>query len=166
MPPHRYSRDPLSERFDVAARQWLERAYKSKGEWSGQFLAPPGPSALAWCAARGIDPFARDKWGERRWIRAMKRAVYYQAKWYGGLDGFRPERNSSPMSSPIRIVWDTGPRVMRKGWAARRWSLQLKIVSKGAEAQRIGRAAKRRWTDDEGRMNPEWGSTLEDRDWA
>lgn len=161
---HEYPRDPLSERFDVAATQWLERAYRVKGDWSGQFLAPPGPSALAWCAAHGINPLARDKWGERRWVRAFKRSVFWQARWYGGVGGLRGQRNTSPFSSPVRLVWHTGPRVMRSGWAVRRWSLQLKIVSAGDEAERLGHRARRRWTRDG--TQTEWASTLEDRDYA
>lgn len=159
-----YTRDPLSERYDPAARQWLERAYKVKGEWSGQFLAPPGPLALAWCAVHGIDPFARDKWGEIRYVRAFKRSVYWWAKWYGGVDGLTRVRHSSPFASPVRIDWDTTGLVMRKGWAARRYSLQIRIVSAGKEAQAAGRKAKRRWITNNGEAT-QWASTIEDRDW-
>lgn len=157
-----YQRDPLSERFDPPARAWLARAYRVKGDWSGQFLAPPGPAALAWCAARGINPFERDKWGELRYVRAFKRAVYYQAKWYGGVHGFNEARHASPFASPVRVDWDTGPRVMRTGWNARRWSLQIRIVSAGKEAQAIGRKAQRRWIDDRGNATG-WASTPEER---
>jgi len=160
-----YQRDPLSERFDPAARAWIGRAYRVKGEWSGQFLAPPGPKVLMFCAAHGIDPFERDKWGEIRYIRAFKRSVYYQLKWYGGVHGFNAERHTSPFAAPVRINWDTGPRVMRKGWNMKRWSLQIRIVSAGDAAKEAGRKAKRRWVTAKGEAT-EWASTPEDRDYA
>lgn len=132
-------RDPVSEWFDPAARRLLERAYKNQGEWTGQYLAPPSPRALARLALYGVNPYARDRWGEVRWVRAYKRAVYYQLKKHGTASGMNyGQVRASPW--PARsLEWQTGARVMREGWPSRRWAIRVRVHPTGAAASRAAR---------------------------
>lgn len=132
-------RDPVSVWFDEAARQYLERAYRNQGEWTGQYLAPPSPRALARLALMGVNPYARDRWGEVRWVRAYKRAVYFQLKHYGtrtGMD-YGTERTSPwPARS---LEWQTGARIQKAGWPQRRWAIRVRVHPTGAAASRAAR---------------------------
>ena len=140
-------RDPVSVWFDAAARQYLERAYKNQGEWSGQYLAPPSPRAVARLALMGINPYGRDRWGEVRWVRAYKRAVYYQLKHYGTRTGMNyAEDRTSPW--PARsLEWQTGARILKAGWPSRRWAIRIRIHPTGAAASKAARAIpeQKRW---------------------
>lgn len=134
--------------FDAAARQLLERAYRNQGQWTGQYLAPPSPRALARFAAAGVNPYGRDRWGEVRWVRAYKRAVYYQLKKHGYRDGMRYDTvRASPW--PVKsLEWETGKRVLRSGWPSRRWALRVRLHPTGAAASRAAREKipdSRRW---------------------
>ena len=70
-------RDPVSVAMDPAARRFLAQARARRGAWAYTWLAPPSGRWYAWAARRGIPLMARDRWGERRWVRGFKRAVYY-----------------------------------------------------------------------------------------
>jgi len=132
-------RDPVSIWFDDAARQLLERAYRNQGQWTGQYLAPPSPRALAAMALMGASPWERDRWGEVRWVRAYKRACYYQLKKYGTRDGMNyrePRASSWPARS---LEWETGARVLKAGWPQRRWALRIRIHPTGAAASAAAR---------------------------
>ena len=141
----------MSVWFDAAARQFLERAYRNPGEWTGQYLAPPSVRAQVRLGVMGIDPYTRDKWGEVRWVRAYKRAVYFQLKKYGHRDGmvYASERTSPwPARS---LEWQTGARVIKPGWPSRRWAIRIKIHPTGAAASRAAREKVRagdRWIVD------------------
>lgn len=151
-----YSRDPLSERFDLPARKLIEHAYANRGEWAGYLLPPPGPRARAWMAARGIRPYERDRWGELRFIRSFKRSVYWQVKWYGGREGLRASRNSasggkrSHWGAPVRVQWETGRQVTDPGGHLGAWAVRIRIHPKGKATAAAGRRARDRWVDDEG----------------
>lgn len=149
MPP--YTRDPLSERFDVLARTFLARAYAVRGQWAGEYVPPPGPRARAWMLERGISPYEIDRWGEIRWIRAYKRSVYWTANWYGGTTGLRGEPNTGAGAggwhAPVRLEWQTGIRVDRPGWSAARWAVRLRIHPAGSATSRIGREKAERLGD-------------------
>lgn len=132
-------RDPVSEWFDAAARQLLERAYKNQGEWTGQYLAPPSPRALARLAAMGTNPYSRDIWGEVRWVRAYKRAVYYQLKKHGHLAGMRYDAARTSPWPARSLEWQTGARIRKSGWPSRRWALRVRIHPTGAAASRAAR---------------------------
>jgi hypothetical protein len=140
-------RDPVSVWFDAAARQYLERAYQHQGEWSGQYLAPPSPRAVARLALMGINPYGRDRWGEVRWVRAYKRAVYYQLKHHGTRTGMNyAEDRTSPW--PARsLEWQTGARILKAGWPSRRWAIRIRIHPTGAAASKAARAIpeQERW---------------------
>lgn len=147
-----YRRDPLSVRFDVPARRLLGRAYAVRGEWAGDYVPPPGPRAYAWMAAHGIlNPYEIDRWGEIRWIRAYKRAVFWQANWYGGVSALRGQPNTGAGSggwhAPVRLQWETGVRVERAGWAAARWAVRVRVHPAGAATSRIGRERAERLGD-------------------
>jgi hypothetical protein len=134
-------RDPVSVWFDAAAVRYLERAYARPGEWVGIYLAPPTVTQRGRLAflVPGYDPGERDKWGEYRWVRAFKRAVYFQLKHYGYSDGMRPgqERNSPwPAKS---LEWETGKRVLKAGWPARRWAIRVRLHPTGAAASKAAR---------------------------
>ncbi len=140
-------RDPVSAWFDPAARRLLERAYAAQGEWAGQYLAPPSPRALAHLALIGVNPYGRDRWGEVRWVRAYKRAVYYQLKLYGTRDGMNYAQQRVSKWPARSLEWQTGARVLRAGWPQRRWAIRIRIHPTGAAATRAARSipASRRW---------------------
>jgi hypothetical protein len=149
-------RDPVSVWFDQAARQLLERAYRNQGEWTGQYLAPPSARARARLALMGVSPAARDRWGEVRWVRAYKRAVYYQLKKHGFRDQMRyGGERTSPW--PARsLEWQTGARVRKAGWPSARWAIRIRIHPTGAAASRAAREKtpqRERWVIN-GRVTP------------
>ena len=167
-----YTRDPLSRRFDPAARRLVEEAYEVRGEWAGMLLHPPGPRARAWMAANRISPYERDRWGELRFVRAFKRSVYWQVKWYGGLYGLRGVPNSasggreSHWGAPVRVQWQTGRQVPVEGQALGAWAVRIRIHERGDATARAGRRERERWIDDAGhptfrQSNPSYG----DRPW-
>ena len=144
-------RDPVSVWFDSAAQRYLERAYARPGEWTGIYLAPPTAAQCARLAMMGFDPMERDRWGEYRWVRAFKRAVFYNLKKFGYSDGLRvgQYRNSSwPAKS---LEWETGKRVIKQGWPARRWAIRVRLHPTGAAASKAAREkvpARKRWIID------------------
>lgn len=146
-----YRRDPLSERFDVPARRFLARAYTVRGQWAGDYVPPPGPRAWVWLGMHGVNPYEIDRWGEIRWIRAYKRAVYWTANWYGGTQGLRGEPNTGAGSggwhAPVRLEWQTGIRVERPQWTAARWAVRVRIHPAGSATSRIGREKAARLGD-------------------
>ena len=143
-------RDPVSVWFDAAARQFLERAYASPGQWTGQYLAPPSPRAIARLALLGVNPYGRDRWGEVRWVRAYKRAVYYQLRAHGTAARMDYSRvRASPW--PARALeWQTGARVLQPGWPARRWAIRIRLHPPGRAASEAAARlpASRRWVID------------------
>lgn len=171
-----YTRDPLSERFDVLSRQLIEEAYEVRGLWAGYLLPPPGPRARAWMASRGINPYERDRWGELRFIRAFKRSVFWQVKWYGGLYGLRGTANSasggaeSAWGAPVRVQWQTSRQVEVPGQALGSWAVRIRIWESGEVTRQAGRyygnLDGNRWITDTGvptslQSNPAYG----DRPW-
>jgi hypothetical protein len=162
-----YQRDPLSVRLDPRAVALVRKAYAVKGSWAGEWLPPPGPRARAWMARNGIDPYERDRWGELRFIRAYKRAVFWQLNNYGGVDGLRGQLNSGAGSggwhAPVRGEWQTGVRNVDGLWAVR-----FRIHAGGSKTSRIGRERAQRlgdnWIDADG--HPTFlQSTPDDRDY-
>ncbi|HTX26218.1 MAG TPA: hypothetical protein VME19_04265 [Streptosporangiaceae bacterium] len=167
-----YRRDPLSVRFDLPARRLVEAAYERKGEWVYGFLPPPGPKARAWMSAQGINPYERDRWGELRFIRSYKRAVFWTVKWYGGLDGLRGTPNAasggkeSHWGAPVRVQWETGTIVRDEDsphFGA--WAVRIRIHGRGGATAAAGRRARDPWIDPvTGR--PTFRQSLpDDRDW-
>ena len=168
-----FSRDPLSERFDVPARRLIGRAYAVAGEWAGDYVPPPGPRARVFMAAMGIyNPYEIDRWGEIRWLRAYKRAVFWNVNWYGGPAGLRGLPNTGAGSggwhAPVRVQWQTGVRVERPQWTAARWAVRIRIHPGGSKTSRIGLAAAERagdaWMSADG--HPTYLASLpDDRPW-
>lgn len=154
-------RDPLSEWFDTPARRLIRRAYANRGQWVGVYLAPPTVLQRAYAARLGIyDLYERDRWGEQRWVRAYKRAVYYQLKKHGWHDAPRwGEVRESPWPG-VALEWQTGQRVTRRGWPTRRWAIRVRLHDGGAAASRAGRAKADSWVRT-GRQ-----STVDDHDWG
>jgi hypothetical protein len=152
-----YQRDPLSIRFDDRAVRLVARAYRVKGSWAGDFIPPPGPRALAWMAWMGIQPWERDRWGELRFIRAYKRACFWQLNNYGGVSELRGSLNTGAGSggwhSPVRGEWQTGVRA-RQGEHVGEWAVRFRIHAGGAKTSRIGLATAQRlgdnWIDADG----------------
>lgn len=167
-----YSRDPLSVLFDVPARRFLTRAYTVRGDWAGDYVPQPGPNAWTWLAVHGVNPYELDRWGELRWIRAYKRAVYWQANWYGGVAGLRGTPNTGAGSggwhAPVRLQWETGVRVERPQWTAARWAVRVRVWPAGSKTSRIGREKAERlgeaWISADG--GPTFRQSLpDDRPW-
>jgi hypothetical protein len=153
-------RDPLSKWFDSAARRLIRRAYNNRGNWVGVYLAPPTITQRAYAARLGIyNLYERDRWGEQRWVRAYKRSVYYQLKKHGWADAPRwSEVRESPWPA-VALEWQTGQRVLRSGWPARRWAIRVRLHDGGSAASRAGRAKSDSWVGT-GRQ-----STIDDHDW-
>jgi hypothetical protein len=180
MPAYASRRDPLSVWFDPAARRLLERAYRSKGEWTGVYLAPPSIAQRARAAVEGEAgdlTRERDRWGEVRWVRAFKRATFWQLNHYGsrnGLRGLGGEPNAvgtaktggGGWAAPVRLEWDTGQRVRLAGWPTRRWAIRVRIHGGGAATSRAGlaRPERERWIGDDGRPTSRQ-STIADQPW-
>jgi hypothetical protein len=156
------TRDPLSEWFDPAARRLIRRAYARRGEWVGVYLAPPSTLERAYAARLGVfDLYERDRWGEQRWVRAYKRAVYWNLTKHGFSDSFRPrEERSSPWPG-VSLEWETGKRIARANWPGRRWAIRVRLHDSGAAARAaVDRLpASERWADTPQR------STIDDREW-
>ena len=153
--------------FDGRAVTLVNRAYAVKGSWAGAYVPPPGPRAMAWMARRGISPYERDRWGEIRFLRAFKRAVFWQLNNYGGVDGLRGTQNTGAGSggwhSPVRGEWQTGVRNAEGLWAVR-----FRIHAGGSATSRIGRERAMRlgdnWIDASG--HPTFRQSLpDDRPW-
>lgn len=154
------TRDPVSVQFDQSAAELLRRAYAADGRWVGTYLQMPGPGWVAWGIRRGISLYARDRWGEVRWVRAFKRSIYYLHRHYyrsGQLD------LSSPRVSLERtkvVIWQTG-RLTARGYAIR-----IRVDRGGQIARRAveRKPEQARYIDDEGQAT-ELASTAADRDW-
>jgi hypothetical protein len=156
------ARDPLSVLFDGAARNLITRAYANKGQWTGVFLAPPSIAQRQYAARLGIyDLAARDRWGEPRWVRAYKRAVYYQLKRHGWRDGPRWGEARVSKWPAVALEWETGKLVYRAGWPSRRRAIRVRLHPGGAAARKATAAkpASEQWVGT-GRQ-----STPADRDW-
>lgn len=154
-----WERDPVSTWFDDASWRFLERAYRARGQWATVYLAPPSAARLAQLAARGINPWERDRWGEQRWSRSFKRSVYHTLNYYGGTAGLRPVANTGAGAhgwhAPVRLEWQTGELIRKAGWPTRRRAIRVRIHPDGAATSNAGRAKtpdSKRWVDDDGEV--------------
>lgn len=162
----------MSVWFDAAAERFVERAYIARGDWAGVYLAPPTIEQRRHLAALEIDPMEKDRWGEVRWVRAFKRSCFHLVNHYGGVDGLHPLPNigagTRGWHAPVRPEWDTGARVLKPGWPARRWAIRLAIHAGGPPATRAAQEddipMRRRWVDDDGHPTSRQ-STSEDHTW-
>lgn len=163
-----YSRDPLSEWFDPAARRLLVRAYANRDGWTGVYVGQPSVRQRAAAARLGFwDLYERDRWGEVRWVRAFKRSVYHNLYYYGraGHVDFTQRRagagyaGGSKAPYAASMEWETGQLVQLKGWPSRRWAVRVKLQDGGTPAHNAGARAKDRW------VGTELQSTPADRDW-
>lgn len=152
-----WERDPVSVWFDPAARRLVTRAYAVKGSWAGVYVGPPTLEQWAALGMLGIAPWQRDRWGEQRWIRALKRSCFHLVNHYGGVSELRPVPNlgagSHGWHAPVRVQWETGQLVYKSGWPTRRRAVRMRLHAGGKATSRAGLAlpARVRWIDDEGR---------------
>jgi hypothetical protein len=159
----------VSEWFDAPARRLITRAYAVKGDWAGVYLAPPTREQRRHLEAIGVfDPYQRDRWGEVRWVRGFKRAVFHNLNWYGGVAELRARPNTGAGThgwhAPVRGQWETGAMIRKSGWPTRRWALRFAIHPGGPATSSIGQDEPRRWIDDEGHPGFRQ-STAADHDW-
>lgn len=155
-------RDPVSEWFDQAARRYLARAYRNREHWTGIYVAPPTLENRARAARMGIwDLGELDRWGEVRWVRAFKRSCYWNLKRYGYHEGLRPEQPRTATYPAVALEWETGQRVYKTGWAARRWAVRVAIHDRDT-------ASYRRAVDNPARpwAGTQWQSQPADRDYG
>jgi hypothetical protein len=153
------TRDPLSIWFDGAARKLIRRAYGKRGIWVGVYLAPPTLMQRAQAARLGIyDLYERDRWGEQRWVRAYKRAVYYQLKKHGFHDAPRWDTFRASPWPAVALEWQTGQRVTRSNWPTRRWAIRVRLHDGGAAARRAVPASEQ-WVGTGRQSGPD------DKDW-
>lgn len=157
------TRDPLSTWFDAAAVRFLERAYRNKGEWTGVYLAPPRLDQRARAAALGFYDLTagRDRWGEVRWVRAFKRSVYWHLKKYGYYEGLRLGQPRGSEWAAVSVQWETGTRVLKRGWPSRRWAIRIKVHPGGSAAS----SAAARLPEADQWVGTARQSTVRDRDW-
>lgn len=123
------ARDPLSVAMDPAARRFLAAARARRGAWVYTWLAPPSGRWYSWATHHGISLTGRDRWGELRWVRGFKRAVYYH-------------RDGQP------IQWET----LQTGWKGTR--IRIRVLTSG----QLARAAARKrgsYTTDPGLRSTE-----------
>jgi hypothetical protein len=118
-------------------------------------------------AREGIDPYERDRWGELRYIRAYKRAVFWLLNNYGRAGELGETKNigagSGGWNSPVRGEWQTGIRNAEGLWAVR-----FRIHPGGKTTSKIGKERAIRlgenWIDEDG--DPTFRqSTPADRPW-
>lgn len=155
----RYTPDPISEWFERAAADWLGRAYRHPGKWEPTYLAPPTRARRAEAARLGeTDLDARDRWGEVRWVRAYKRAVYRVHKEYGYAGELRFGDPRTSPSSATALKWETRGLLRKTGWPTRRRELVIMIVPGGDVSTAVVRhgipAAKRYTVDAAYRSKP------------
>jgi hypothetical protein len=156
------TRDPLSEWFDGAARNLISRAYDNRGQWTGVYLASPTPVQRAHAALLGVyDLNERDRWGERRWVRAYKRSVYYQLKRHGFADAPRWEQTRVSVWPAVALEWETGQLIRKQGWPVRRRAIRVRLHDGGKAARR----AVDRFPDSRRWSGTELQSTQADHDW-
>ena len=157
MPPYR--RDPISMWFDRAAGDLLARAYARPGRWAVTYLAPPSRERRRIARETwGVpDLDERDRWGATRWLRAFKRATYWNHRNYGYAEEFRPGDQRAAPAAATALVWDTGPMVRLAGWPTRRREIRVMIMPGGdiaTDAAGQLPAAKRYTADDRLRSKP------------
>ena len=161
------TRDPVSVWFDGAARRLLVRAYANRDQWVGVYVAPPSIRQRASAAQLGIwDLGERDRWGEVRWIRAYKRSVYWNLRYYGrsGRIDFSERRAASGYNAPFAasLEWETGRLVRLAGWPTRRRAVRVRLHDGGAAARSAVESSPAR--DSWVRSGAQ--SRVEDRDWG
>lgn len=133
----RYTPDPVSIWFERAALGWLQRAYRHPGKWEPTYLAPPTPARRAEAARLGVDLDERDRWGEVRWVRGYKRAVYRMHKQYGYAGEIRFADPRTSPSSATALKWETRGLLRKAGWPTRRRELVIMIVPGGDVATEV-----------------------------
>lgn len=145
MPP--YERDPISTWFDRAAEDWLSRAYRHPGKWEITYLAPPTPARRVMARQLGETDLDKvDRWGERRWTRAYKRAVFWNHKEYGYGEGLRMGDPRVSDTAGTGLRWETGGLIRKSGWPTRRLELRIMVVDANAAYAAAGqRPATRRY---------------------
>jgi hypothetical protein len=118
------------------------------------------------------NPYERDRWGEIRWLRGYKRAVYWQASYYGGTTGLRGQPNAAAGSgwgAPVRVEWETGVRVREAGPNLGYWAIRIRLHPDSMTTARIGlhRAVRERnnWIDPYHRHPNHRQSGPDDRPW-
>jgi hypothetical protein len=124
-------RDPVSVAMDPAARRLLANADAHRGAWVYTWLAPPSGRWYAWAAHRGINLQGRTEWGDTRWARGFKRAVYYHSR--GRVPVQWEELQTGWKGTRIRIRVLTGGQVARAA-ARRRGSYTLDPALRGTQA--------------------------------
>jgi hypothetical protein len=156
------TRDPLSVWFDAAALRLLERAYANKGQWTGVYLAPPSVPQRARAAMLGFPDLTsgRDRWGEVRWVRAFKRSVYWNHKKFGYSDGLHPGNYRNSPYAATALTWETGQRLIKRGWPSRRWAIRV-AVHQSASVAKVPES--KRWVINNEPTDLQ--STVADRDW-
>ncbi len=171
-----YARDPVSARFDAAARHVLSRAYARPGTWIATRVADPtarqrlalraagirwnGPDNASAEGGRGLN--ARD-----RWTRAFVRALYFQHRWYSGRGqaGWR-ERRRSVARHAGGLQVQVGRRVPAAGVSPAGRAVRVRLAPGGAAKRRAVQRepdSGRIYTDD-ARTAARWSDPAR-RDW-
>jgi len=186
-----WTRDPVSEPFDAAARRLLARAYASPGQWASVWLPDPDVRQRTRFAALGITdltgPDRPSAIGGRaggldaksRWARGFVRSVSYQHKWYSPVrkgGGWLQERRTAARATggllievgrhvPASPQFDPA-RPAAGGFPARR-RIRVQLAPGGrAKDRAVARLASRdRIYEQDGTAGRRW-SDPGLRDWA
>jgi hypothetical protein len=107
-----YTRDPVSEAFDGAARRLLDRVYAQRGQWVAVWLPDPTIRQRTRYIGAGINVDGPDPLpagggvnARSRWARGFVRALYYQHRYYS------PMRSSSGWKRRTSLRASGGLRV-------------------------------------------------------
>jgi hypothetical protein len=181
-----FTRDPVSEAFDSAARRLLDRAYASRGQWIAVWLPDPTIRQRTRYLGQGINVDGPDPLpagggvnARSRWARGFVRAVYYQHRNYSPMraeTGWK-QRRSPRSSGGLRV--EVGRHVAaspqfdpshpeRGGFPARRRvRVQLAAGGKAKDAAVARTAFKdRTWVGDHEPGGRYAGAEMGYRDWA
>jgi hypothetical protein len=131
-----YTRDPVALWFDRVAIDFLRRGYAHPHRETVLYVPPPSRARRE--EARTMydipDLDARDRWGETRWIRALKRSVYWNHKEFGYAEEFRPGDPRVSDAAGTSLKWKTGTLIRKAGWPTRRRLVSIWVVDGGDAA--------------------------------
>lgn len=150
----RYTRDPISEWWDGPAVALLRRAYEQPGKWTGVYQPAPSQGNRLLARAAGVQLGKRDKWGENRWTRSFKRAIYWN---------FKQDMMGVPDDQRPALEYRHGPMVKLTGQARKRQLVEVRVMAGGpAVEEAYAKLARRRKAFT---REPALQSTIADRDW-
>lgn len=168
--------DPVSVQFEAAAARLLRRAHNNRGQWTGTYIANPGPDWERWGRQHGIRLLGPDTvpggMCKTRWVRAFVRACYRLMKnhYYEGRGLDLGERRTSPGAPrALKVEVGNSVRIDKAGRVVGR-PVRIIILEGGKAANTAARKlpdSQRTYVREGGgyRKGPRW-SDPSMRDWS